>query len=162
MSLHRLSSIYFFFFFNDTATTEIYTLSLHDALPISGAGNRRAGGIPRAAGEWRDGGPAIRVGRRLAADRTLPRVSRQRGHRRAPRRKFWGTGGLLGTQPLAAGRCDYCDHRDWNPAALRRGQDRTIPATGRSARGRLRSVQGTASQSDYVRGSVPQRRSDLP
>src|SRR3712207_8336275 len=26
----------FFFFFNDTATTEIYTLSLHDALPISG------------------------------------------------------------------------------------------------------------------------------
>src|SRR5947209_18636781 len=27
--------ISFFFFFNDTATTEIYTLSLHDALPIS-------------------------------------------------------------------------------------------------------------------------------
>src|SRR2546426_4402195 len=28
-------AIFFFFFFNDTATTEIYTLSLHDALPIS-------------------------------------------------------------------------------------------------------------------------------
>src|SRR5216684_4297663 len=28
----------FFFFFNDTATTEIYTLSLHDALPIFGRG----------------------------------------------------------------------------------------------------------------------------
>src|SRR5947208_7828426 len=28
-------SPFFFFFFNDTATTEIYTLSLHDALPIS-------------------------------------------------------------------------------------------------------------------------------
>src|SRR2546422_1001833 len=28
------SSFLFFFFFNDTATTEIYTLSLHDALPI--------------------------------------------------------------------------------------------------------------------------------
>src|SRR5688572_31346542 len=27
--------IFFFFFFNDPATTEIYTLSLHDALPIS-------------------------------------------------------------------------------------------------------------------------------
>src|SRR5256885_13481379 len=26
--------VFFFFFFNDTATTEIYTLSLHDALPI--------------------------------------------------------------------------------------------------------------------------------
>src|SRR3989337_2652916 len=31
-SLSHLS--FFFFFFNDTATTEIYTLSLHDALPI--------------------------------------------------------------------------------------------------------------------------------
>src|SRR3989339_2209444 len=29
--------IIFFFFFNDTATTEIYTLSLHDVLPISSA-----------------------------------------------------------------------------------------------------------------------------
>src|SRR2546429_5276106 len=29
----------FFFFFNDTATTEIYTLSLHDALPISSSGS---------------------------------------------------------------------------------------------------------------------------
>ena len=33
--------IIFVFFFNDTATTEIYTLSLHDALPIFvGHGNR--------------------------------------------------------------------------------------------------------------------------
>src|SRR2546430_11652452 len=31
----RSSRCLFFFFFNDTATTEIYTLSLHDALPIS-------------------------------------------------------------------------------------------------------------------------------
>src|SRR5438874_13420292 len=31
---HRVSAL-IFFFFNDTATTEIYTLSLHDALPIS-------------------------------------------------------------------------------------------------------------------------------
>src|SRR2546422_11302076 len=30
-----LSTFFVFFFFNDTATTEIYTLSLHDALPIS-------------------------------------------------------------------------------------------------------------------------------
>src|SRR3989442_6431448 len=35
-----------FFFFNDTATTEIYTLSLHDALPISA----RAGGWTRRRG----------------------------------------------------------------------------------------------------------------
>src|SRR5947208_5794887 len=30
-----VSLVLLFFFFNDTATTEIYTLSLHDALPIS-------------------------------------------------------------------------------------------------------------------------------
>ena len=29
-----ISGVSFLFFFNDTATTEIYTLSLHDALPI--------------------------------------------------------------------------------------------------------------------------------
>src|SRR2546422_8403264 len=42
----------FFFFFNDTATTEIYTLSLHDALPIwparePGRSQGHAGEIPR-------------------------------------------------------------------------------------------------------------------
>src|SRR3712207_6866797 len=35
--------ILFFFFFNDTATTEIYTLSLHDALPISVRGDHAGG-----------------------------------------------------------------------------------------------------------------------
>src|SRR2546430_14950173 len=35
MSVLYPSALRFFFFFNDTATTEIYTLSLHDALPIS-------------------------------------------------------------------------------------------------------------------------------
>src|SRR3989339_543583 len=34
MFLLHLCQALFFFFFNDTATTEIYTLSLHDALPI--------------------------------------------------------------------------------------------------------------------------------
>src|SRR2546430_8111280 len=41
MDTSRLST-FSFFFFNDTATTEIYTLSLHDALPIS----RLRPGIP--------------------------------------------------------------------------------------------------------------------
>src|SRR5256885_17043389 len=34
MSMTVSHCSYYFFFFNDTATTEIYTLSLHDALPI--------------------------------------------------------------------------------------------------------------------------------
>src|SRR5216683_6579113 len=38
----------FFFFFNDTATTEIYTLSLHDALPICPGGRRNDHGLRRA------------------------------------------------------------------------------------------------------------------
>src|ERR1039458_10817962 len=37
--LHVEDLSWFFFFFNDTATTEIYTLSLHDALPILGSEN---------------------------------------------------------------------------------------------------------------------------
>src|SRR3712207_9071175 len=40
---------YVYFFFNDTATTEIYTLSLHDALPILGGGERDAGIADRGA-----------------------------------------------------------------------------------------------------------------
>src|SRR2546428_9868156 len=42
-----------FFFFNDTATTEIYTLSLHDALPI------RSSSKPSFARDW----PRVRSGR---------------------------------------------------------------------------------------------------
>src|SRR5260370_5946593 len=37
----------FVFFFNDTATTEIYTLSLHDALPISGSSDCARGPCTR-------------------------------------------------------------------------------------------------------------------
>src|SRR6266508_3629330 len=40
-TLHS-SPFFLFFFFNDTATTEIYTLSLHDALPISPCTPHRA------------------------------------------------------------------------------------------------------------------------
>src|SRR5580698_11494810 len=36
----NLCFLFFCFFFNDTATTEIYTLSLHDALPISRGSKR--------------------------------------------------------------------------------------------------------------------------
>src|SRR5574337_2176224 len=39
--------VFSFFFFNDTATTEIYTLSLHDALPIS-----PGDGDPRISMRW--------------------------------------------------------------------------------------------------------------
>src|SRR2546427_4908913 len=53
-------SIFCFFFFNDPATTEIYTLSLHDALPISrrSGARRRAGAPARRRAAWRRAGGA--------------------------------------------------------------------------------------------------------
>src|SRR2546427_11768258 len=65
----------FFFFFNDTATTEIYTLSLHDALPILGR-------------SWRDcrtiatrRATAAARGRHLAGhDLALPNARRSEEH----------------------------------------------------------------------------------
>src|SRR2546430_1410395 len=70
---HPLWPKSFFFFFNDTATTEIYTLSLHDALPISrpdrgGRARRvRAGASrdPRALDHGERGAAADRKSTRL-------------------------------------------------------------------------------------------------
>src|SRR3712207_8482480 len=58
-----------FFFFNDTATTEIYTLSLHDALPISA--DRGAEGRVRAGDHPPHDGPR-------AAGHLLPRLPPRR------------------------------------------------------------------------------------
>src|SRR2546428_12164620 len=74
-------SCFFFFFFNDTATTEIYTLSLHDALPISAlADGDGGGGLHRHRGR---GAPArVRLqaqraahGRRGDEDRKSTRLN---------------------------------------------------------------------------------------
>src|SRR3712207_7549572 len=58
-------TFYMFLFFNDTATTEIYTLSLHDALPIYAPSRTRR----------RAGGPRLRPepDRRAAPDRRSTR-----------------------------------------------------------------------------------------
>src|SRR2546422_10351624 len=69
-----------FFFFNDTATTEIYTLSLHDALPISGGARpgRPAQTLRSPAGALRSAGP----GRRAPAgeDRKSTRLNSSHGY----------------------------------------------------------------------------------
>src|SRR5256885_11085794 len=49
MTVQEYCCMSLFFFFNDTATTEIYTLSLHDALPISRARPSHAGCWGRTA-----------------------------------------------------------------------------------------------------------------
>src|SRR3712207_9447545 len=69
----------YFFFFNDTATTEIYTLSLHDALPICGKRDGPRPGGPRGAD-----GPTVAAqlgGRRRGApDVRLPGDPRSEEH----------------------------------------------------------------------------------
>src|SRR5256885_12542721 len=47
MTVTLLCIVFFVFFFNDTATTEIYTLSLHDALPIFDVGGNLRIGVLR-------------------------------------------------------------------------------------------------------------------
>src|SRR5438270_13543751 len=55
ISLLYFLFISFFFFFNDTPTTEIYTLSLHDALPICSARSEPATRARRLLhASWRD------------------------------------------------------------------------------------------------------------
>src|SRR2546422_5751224 len=81
-----LHLLYFsFFFFNDTATTEIYTLSLHDALPISLAplpdhglpGRRPVGARPA----FRSHPHHLRPGRRPAGeDRKSTRLNSSHGY----------------------------------------------------------------------------------
>src|SRR5437588_8913277 len=64
----------YFFFFNDTATTEIYTLSLHDALPICEAGRGRQSGVDDCrpvGGRYSGDGPR----RAQAADRKSTRLN---------------------------------------------------------------------------------------
>src|SRR2546430_11252598 len=68
------------FFFNDTATTEIYTLSLHDALPISGRRHRRSdlGHRPEHHGRRLHGlgrRPGRRACSRGAEDRKITRLN---------------------------------------------------------------------------------------
>src|SRR5258708_32733024 len=76
-------SVVGFFFFNDTATTEIYTLSLHDALP---------GGVRRGqrvfAGDGRAGLHAGGAGRVLRA--ALPRLDDRRRADRDPQEPHRG------------------------------------------------------------------------
>src|SRR2546426_7158028 len=73
--------MFLFFFFNDTATTEIYTLSLHDALPISGDPLHRRLRARRAPRDAVQGGAqrGDRAGKELRRDRRPPLRQRRSG-----------------------------------------------------------------------------------
>src|SRR3989441_9637578 len=81
---------FFLFFFNDTATTEIYTLSLHDALPIYPVRVRRPGPAPTGALQPRPerapgDGEASRAARADASDHGGGRARPGRGARHRAR-----------------------------------------------------------------------------
>src|SRR5215216_181262 len=117
------------FFFNDTATTEIYTLSLHDALPISGLAP--ACPLPCAAGQDRGptgvaGGrfPALRLplagGTRLVTERSCGAAARRVGPRLCRTPSTSPTRGLghdTGNHPERAERITAIEaslqQRDW-------------------------------------------------
>src|SRR5690349_23165281 len=67
-----------FFFFNDTATTEIYTLSLHDALPIWKARTKPCPGSSSVYGAASD--RPLRGSHAARASRTSPAVQRSEEH----------------------------------------------------------------------------------
>src|SRR5256885_14535279 len=81
LRLPRLGRLITFFFFNDTATTEIYTLSLHDALPIScflaslAAASTESAKMPGTTPIFRG------AARALPASRAAPRKAASRGQR---------------------------------------------------------------------------------
>src|SRR5439155_26127796 len=87
--LSSLSSFYFlFFFFNHTSTTDIYTLSLHDALPILREGLEVVGqaevgkAAKRAFCALTDAGPVPLEGKTIAFSRSEEHTSelQSRGH----------------------------------------------------------------------------------
>src|SRR5256884_2396097 len=102
-----------FFFFNDTATTEIYTLSLHDALPISRRASRtpECRGIP-PAGSPRPSPPRPRVWGAAWRDRKSTRLKSSHGYnsyavfclKKKNQRHVLADAAAHGTEPtLAAG-----------------------------------------------------------
>src|SRR2546422_8980200 len=89
LSLHFHIVSFLFFFFNDTATTEIYTLSLHDALPISlGVLHRECDkakppvGLQVEPGRQKHAAPAASTGRRDQQDQNGGYPAGAHAHRR--------------------------------------------------------------------------------
>src|SRR2546422_9409169 len=132
-SLYLYIVLCFFFFFNDTATTEIYTLSLHDALPISDRHppprGRHLGGS--AFGDGARRGAATRGRRRLPP--VVPAVADALGG--ATPRANRAAGGLLcapvgvGSRPAARARRRAAPHA---PASRREHGLRAQAEIGRA------------------------------
>src|SRR3989475_6228636 len=124
-----------FFFFNDTATTEIYTLSLHDALPISEPRLRRAGrGTRGGRGVLSPHPGAVPVHDVRPRARDPPRLADVHG-------EFDGLREAAGAGPDAAGDLPGTERRQ-PVAAGRGGGDRDLPGRGARSVAPLSSLRG--------------------
>src|SRR6266511_6438951 len=81
-TLSMSSSSFLFFFFNDTATTEIYTLSLHDALPICHRGRpwHHARGLGRRDGRSEEHTSELQSRENLVCRLLLEKKKKKRIH----------------------------------------------------------------------------------
>src|SRR2546429_5981739 len=102
----QLRNRWLIFFFNDTATTEIYTLSLHDALPISRCGRKTGVRCEGAGLGWlflgwkrRRRGLQLRVAARsqrvVSEERNRRAAQADRSERASPRGEADRRGGIV-------------------------------------------------------------------
>src|SRR2546425_8600938 len=126
--------MFFFFFFNDTATTEIYTLSLHDALPICGSSETRAFSVALR--------PRLRLGGRNTPCHWPPCSGK-----RSPRRCAHG----LCREPRAVR-----PHRRWH--CLSSVSQRRLPGRSVLRTNRNRCSRGLPPALPRPRTSFPTRR----
>src|ERR1041385_4316998 len=142
-------------FFNDTATTEIYPLSLHDALPISP--RREAGPITRAVHR---GGPGREIGQAFEDQIAHVASHRLADQRREERVRLAGGGDDEGVAPGARRRLaapdgeDSDQHRD---GGCTRGHGRS--SGGRREAGGYTVRGGAEAES---RGPAPQSVGESP
>src|ERR1039457_375865 len=156
---------FFFFFFNDTATTEIYTLSLHDALPICDAAELAGGivsvsqpetvviGISREAVEAvaMDAGVIERrlgVARCQARDAVACRVSRLQGNARGVGLSGWTRGAIVVVSPLITERVGEAGHQAIGVVLVRALVALLIGQGENLAGGIARGVDGEGSRSE--------------
>src|SRR2546422_7796345 len=102
----------FFFFFNDTATTEIYTLSLHDALPISSrsAGERSSASAPTRSRRSEFAGRSRTSGSSRSEEHTSELQSRLHLVCRLLLEKKKKRQDVRGSSLSCLGDCAYCDN----------------------------------------------------
>src|SRR3989454_12379926 len=138
-----------FFFFNDTATTEIYTLSLHDALPISAAAGPGARRVPRGVVL-----PEARAARQDA--RQIPHQDEEPRARGAPGTRAAGAG-AGGARRRGGGSGARAPLFRGAGAAARGARDRPVRVRGgRIVRGRAAATR--PSLTAPRRGNAPGAR----